>query len=511
MDETLGWEKLFEEGVALTDAGRPAMALVLFQRILRRSPGHPEVLGALGDAYLKLGAHGKAREACEQALALSPDNLFARLVLARTLYETGDPAGAEADYRFLLTRMPASLDILNELVTILMVQERTPEALETVGLRLREDPCNAHLHFVQGFIHQQRMELEEAVACYDLGLASDPPEATRDRLRWNRGLARLLLGRLDPEAWDARELRGRMGGAAPRPFSQPAWDGSPLAGRTVLLHGEGEGFGDTIMGLHYAAPLRALGGRVLVEVRPELLELVRACPSVDAVVAAGEDLPPHACHAHLMSLPRLFGTGMETIPWAGPYLSVPPGAAHREAIAALACREPGRLNVGLVYAGVTTEGPEAQASLDPSLLGSLGSLVERVRFFSLQRHREPALAPLPAALRATDLGGCLGDFADAACALANMDLLISVDTSMLHLAGAMGVPAAGLLAFVPDWRWLAAGSRSAWYPSLRLYRQRVRRGWPEVMEALERDLAAVLEGGAGGAEGLLDGLKGYPG
>jgi len=502
MDGTWGWEKLFEEGVDLTHAGRPAMALVLFQRILRMAPDHPEVLAALGDAYLKLGAHGQAREACGQALAASPDNLFARLVLARTLHEAGDAAGAEADYRVLLARMPASMDILNELVTLLMVQDRSPEALETVGQRLREDPSNSHLHFVQGFIHQQRMELEAAIACYDLGLAGDPPEATRDRLRWNRGLARLLLGRMDAEAWDARELRRRMGGSPPRRFQQPAWDGASLEGRTVLLHGEGEGFGDTLMGLHYAAPLKALGARVLVEARPELLAVVRTCPAVDEAVAEGDPLPPHACHAHLMSLPRLLGTRMDTIPWAGPYLSVPAAVPNREALGALTRRE-GRLNVGLVFAGITSEDPGTQASLEPALLGCLGGLTARVRFFSLQRHREPPLPPLPPELGATDLGGLLGDFADAAWALENMDLLISVDTSMLHLAGAMGLPAAGLLPFVPDWRWLAAGSRSAWYPSLRLYRQRVRRGWPEVLGALEGDLERLLREGTGLGEGLL--------
>ena len=485
----LGWERLFEEGIALTDTGRPAKAVVVFQRILRQAPGHPEVLGALGDAYRKLGAHAPARQACEQALAHTPDHAFARLVLARTLYDAGDLNGAETAYWILAEQLPGNMDILNELVTILMVQDRYPETLALVRQRLREAPGNGHLHFVQGFIHHQLLALEEAVACYDRGLATHPPAAVRDRLRWNRGLARLLLGHLDEEAWAARELRGRMAGAVPRTFDQPEWDGGSLQGWTLLLHGTDEGLGDCIMGLHYATPARLRGARVVVEVQPELVELVRTCPGVDQVVGAGEPLPPFDCHAHLMSLPRLFQTRMDTIPWTGPYLSVPPPdrIRHREELERLTIRRQGCMNLGLVYAGITSETSVAQA-LNPALLARLGSLQGRVRFFSLQKHRVPPLEGLPASLEATDLGGLLADFSDTAYALSRMDLLVSVDTAMLHLAGAMGVPAAALLPFLADWRWLAEGNRSPWYPSLRLYRQRARHDWATVLEALVRDL-----------------------
>ena len=487
--EPPGWERLFEEGVALTDSGRPAMAVVVFQRILRLAPAHPEVLGALGDAYRKLGALGPARATCEQALAIAPDHAFARLVLARTLYEAGDLNGAETAYWILAEQLPGNMDILNELVTILMIQDRYPETLALVRQRLREAPGNGHLHFVKGFIHHHLLALEEAVACYDRGLATDPAPALRDRLRWNRGLVRLLLGQMDEEAWAARELRGPMAGTVPRTFPRPEWDGGPLEGRTLLLHGTDEGLGDCIMGLHYVAPIKGRGGRVLVEARPELVELVRTCPGVDEVVGVGEPLPPFDCHAHLMSLPRLFQTRLDTIPWTGPYLSVPPPAriSHSEELERLTARVPGRLNLGLVYAGITNEATVAQA-LDPALLGRLASLKGRVRFFSLQKHRTPPLAGLPASLEATDLGGLLADFSASAWALSRMDLLVSVDTSMLHLAGAMGVPAAGLLPFLPDWRWLAEGDRSPWYPSLRLYRQRARHDWATVLEALVRDL-----------------------
>ena len=488
---TLGWERLFGEGVVLTETGRPAMAVVVFQRILRLAPGHPEVLGALGDAYLKLGAHAPARAACEEALAKAPGNAFARLVLARTLYEAGEVNGAESAYWLLAEQLPANMDILNELVTILMVQDRYPESLALVRQRLREAPGNGHLHFVNGFIHHHLMALEEAVSCYDQGLATDPPAGLRDRLRWNRGLVRLLLGHLDEESWAARELRGTIAGAVPPSLAGPEWGGGPLEGRTLLLHGTDEGLGDCIMGLHYAAPVRERGGRVLVAVRPDLVELARTCPGVDQVVSTG-DLPPYDCHAHLMSLPRLFRTRLETIPWAGPYLSVPPPALirHRAELERLTARAEGGLKVGLVYAGITSETSVAQA-LNPGLLARLGTLKGRARFFSLQQHRSAPLEGLPASLEATDLGGLLEDWSDAAYALSRMDLLISVDTSMLHLAGAMGVPAAALLPFLPDWRWLAEGSRSPWYPSLRLYRQRARHDWATVLETLVRDLEAL--------------------
>ena len=497
-------ERLFQEAQGLCSAGRPGEALALYRRALRLAPDHPQLLGALADAYRLLEAHDKAIATCEQALALAPDQHFARLTLARTLRQTGSLEAAEAAYRILAKALPGDLGVLNELLNLLRDQERHRDALATVAGVLEACPGDPQLHFARGYLHNDLMELEEAVLDYDRALALDPPASLRDRIRWNRGLARLLLGHLDEDAWEARELRSTLSGLPARTFPVPAWDGSPLEGRTLLLHGTGEGFGDTIMGLHYAGKIRQAGGRVLVESRSELLEVVRTCPDCDEAFALGGPLPPASCSAHLMSLPRLFRTRLETIPWPGPYLFVPPPGRirHRDRLAALTAPEPGRLRVGLVHAGLTTQLPEAQARLDPALLSLLAPCADRVRFFCLQH---PPCEPLPPELEATDLGGLLGDFSDTAWALSRLDLLVSVDTAVLHLAGAMGLPAAGLIGFIPDWRWLASGSRSPWYPSLRLYRQAGRRDWAPTLRTLAADLEAMLASGATPAD-LVKGL-----
>ena len=480
-------QRLFSEAVEFCAQGQPARALPFFRQALRLVPDNPDLLGALADAYRLLEAHEDALETCMKALALRPDHRFARLTLARTLRDAARPGPAEEAFRAYGALEPGDLGALNELLDLLRDQGRQQEGLGLVEARLLAAPGNVLLHFARGFLQNDLMALEEAVADYDRALALAPPPILADRLRWNRGLARLLLGHLDDDAWDARELRRSLSGLPDRAFPVPAWDGSPLEGRTLLLHCTGEGLGDAIMGLHYAAPIRRAGGRVVVECRPELLEVVRTCPDVDAAFPTGTPLPPCACHAHLMSLPRLFRTRLDTIPWAGPYLSVPAHVPHREGLAERTAAD-GRLRVGLVHAGLTTQRPEARARLDPALLAPLGALKDRVRFFSLQKHGEPGFDPLPDELEATDLGDLLGDFADTAWALERMDVLVSVDTSVLHLAGALGRPAAGLLAFIPDWRWLAEGSRSPWYPSLRLYRQEAGQDWTKAIQALVADL-----------------------
>jgi len=230
------------------------------------------------------------------------------------------------------------------------------------------------------------------------------------------------------------------------------------------------------MALRYAQI--AGGGRVVVECHPHLAALFRTCAFADEVVACGDPLPPFHVQALLMSLPRIFATGLDTIPWPGPYLHSPGPAFPLK----------GTMKAGIVHAGNPGHPDDANRSIPPELFEALAPLRPQWTFHSLQKRRVPDLPPLPESLGAVDLGDALEDFSATASVLESLDALITVDTAVAHLAGAMGRKVHLLLPFEPDWRWMLDRVDSPWYPTLRLHRQPSPGDWPSVLEALASEL-----------------------
>jgi ADP-heptose:LPS heptosyltransferase len=266
----------------------------------------------------------------------------------------------------------------------------------------------------------------------------------------------------------------------------PLWNGEDLAGRTVLLHGE-QGYGDTIQGLRYVPLVAARGGRVVLEVPAPLARVAASVSGVAEFVTAGQALPRFDLVCPMLSLPRALGTTLETIPADLPYLAPPAEAVAqwRERLGG-----PG-LRIGIAWAGSALHRSDAQRSIEIETLAPLLK-TKGVRWFSLQvGERAADLARLPAGL-ITDLAPRLSDFADTAAALANLDLLISVDTAVVHLAGALARPAWVMLRARPDWRWMLEREDTPWYPSLRLFRQRERGDWDEVVARVRAALENLI-------------------
>jgi hypothetical protein len=255
----------------------------------------------------------------------------------------------------------------------------------------------------------------------------------------------------------------------------PLWSGEDLAGRAIFLHAE-QGYGNTIQGLRYVPLVAARGARVVLEVPPPLFRLARSVGGVAELVAAGQALPRFDFACPLLSLPRGFATTLETIPAEVPYLAPLP-----EATAPWRDRLDGPgFKVGIAWAGSPLHRHDAQRSIDIETLAPLFQL-DAVRWFSLQTgDRVGDLVRLPGG-RVTDLAPHLTDFAETAAAIAHLDLVITVDTAVAHVAGALARPAWVMLRFRPDWRWLIAREDSPWYPTLRLFRQRARGDWDEVV------------------------------
>ena len=268
-------------------------------------------------------------------------------------------------------------------------------------------------------------------------------------------------------------------------FDEPRWDGAPLAGQTILLHAE-QGFGDTLQFIRYAPLVAARGGAVAVECPPSLASLVGSVEGVARVIEQGAALPPFACQAPLLSLPRILATDMDSIPADIPYLAPPPGPPPPPLV------EAGEgFRVGIVWAGNPDHADDRNRSCGLAAFAPLRAL-GGVRLYGLQvGPRAADLQSLPPGPPVIDLSPWLSDFAATARAMQALDLIVTVDSAPAHLAGALGRPAWVLLPFVPDWRWLLERDDSPWYPSLRLFRQPTFGDWPAVFERVAASIATL--------------------
>ena len=308
-------------------------------------------------------------------------------------------------------------------------------------------------------------------------------ETPNPRAEWDQSYASLVKGDM-PYGWDQYEARLRVPGliTPQRYFTHPRWDGKPFPGRTLLLHYE-QGLGDTLMFVRYAPLVKALGGRVILAAQAFLADLVTTCPGIDEVIPKGTPPPPFDFHFPLLSLPWRFRTDLNSIPADVPYLRVPDEVPHRRGIGDLLAQSEGLIRVGLAWKGSESHPRDLERSIPPATLAPLATLPQ-VAFYGFQRE-EDLEAPF---LGVHNLGRLLSNFSDTAFALSAMDLVITVDTAVAHLAGALGIPTLLLVTCTPDWRWMLGREDSPWYPTMRIYRQPIPGDWGSVIQRVLLDL-----------------------
>ena len=330
--------------------------------------------------------------------------------------------------------------------------------------------------------------LDDAISSSDRAIAIDPSYADA---HWNRALTQLLKGNL-AQGFAGYQWRWEMDNfkAIRRTFKQPQWLGAQaLHGKKLLIHGE-QGLGDTIQFARYAAMAQAAGCHVLYEVEPPLFRLFQSLPGVGTLLRQGDPLPDFDYYCPVMSLPLAFGTDLATVPAASRYL-----AADKTKLAHWAALLGSKTSprVGLVWSGSPTHEDDHNRSIGLSMF--LQKLPAGFEYVSLQKDvRASDLAASQGASNLRHFGAQLLDFSDTAALCELMDLVITVDTSVAHLSGALGVPTWVLLPHLPDWRWLLNRRESPWYPSVRLYRQSKAQHWDDVFLAVANDLFAI--GGA---------------
>jgi tetratricopeptide (TPR) repeat protein len=470
-------------GVSAGALGRGDEAIACYRRALALRPEYAKACLNLGAALMGNDEFAEAAQCLARAAALDRKLAEAPYNLGNLAEKQGDYAAAAENFKRAAALRPQFYEAHNNLGAVLLKAGNPDEAHASFkrAVALKPDTAEAHHNLASALTELGRYD--EALASCRRATALDPAHA---QANFTEAMLLLVQGKLR-EGFEQYEWRWKLGTLMPRAFPVPLWNGEDLAGRTILLHGE-QGFGDTIQGLRYVPLVAARGARVVLEVPPPLVRLAAGLPGVAALVAGGQALPPCDFACPLLSLPRAFGTTLETIPTDVPYLSPEPEAVERwrQALGGAGFK------VGIAWAGSPLHRSDARRSIDAEKFEPLLRL-KGVRWFSLQvGGRAGDLARLPPGL-VTDLSPQLSDFAETAAAIANLDLVVTIDTAIAHLAGAIGRPAWVMLRMMPDWRWLIDRDDSPWYPTLRLYRQRRRGDWDEVVRRVRAALKQQLK------------------
>jgi tetratricopeptide (TPR) repeat protein len=461
--------------------GRLDTALVLAQNALKSDLERAEGFSTLGLIFHTLRRCSEALISYDEGLRRDPDDPTLRNRRGVALLDLGRLREALAEFDRVLADDPQHLEALGNRGNTLVKLNRPAEALEAFDRALVDAPQNAQLLTNRAVALRRLDRPQEAVMSASKALLHDPHFI---HARFVAAVARLTLG--DFAAWRDYEARWAVGALASqrRKFAAPLWLGeAPIAGKTILLHAE-QGFGDSIQFIRYAPLLAEQGAKVVVEIQPALVRLFATMPGITAVVARGQQLPPFDCHCPLLSLPLAFATDLATIPVQVPYAIT--AAADIDAWRSrLPARRP---RIGLVWSGERSHDNDLNRSLRLETLRPLFELAD-VAFVSLQHEvRDEDAALLRAHPAILHIGESFRDFADTAAAISLLDGVISADTAVAHLAGALGKPLFLLLPFAADFRWLRERHDSPWYPTARLFRQPRFGDWDGAVAALCQEL-----------------------
>jgi FKBP-type peptidyl-prolyl cis-trans isomerase 2 len=440
--------KHYAMGVILQDHNQHEEAISHYTKAIQIKPDFVEAYYNLGVSFQHLGQIDKAIQCYEQTVALNPEYASAHLNLGIALKE----------------------------------QQKYEQAIQSFekALQIKPDYTMAYYHIGNTLFYKG--QFEEAQKFYKKAVSLNPEYADA---HWNIALINLLLGNF-AEGWKGYEWRWKLEGVTvQRDISQPLWDGSDITGKSILIYTE-QGFGDIIQFIRYIPLLAERGAKVILECPIELIPLLQNIQCIDKIFPNGSQLPEFDLYCPLLSLPRIFDTGLENIPSKIPYIQINTSLVQKwhERINTNSAQ----LKIGLAWAGSPDLlKPYYNRSCPLELFSILGH--HDVIFYSLQKGEDSLVFKKPPEeITLVDYMGEIEDFADTAALIENLDLVISIDTSVAHLAGALGKPVWTLLPFVPDWRWLIDREDSPWYPTMRLFRQPSPGDWQSVMDRVAQAL-----------------------
>jgi Flp pilus assembly protein TadD len=470
-------------GLVLGQTGEPRRAVELISRAVSIRSDVPDFHSNLGEFLRSSGQVDQSIASFERALALQPDNAVVRNGFGVSLAHAGRFEAAIAEFRRAAQLAPNYPDPLGNLAAALTAADRLDEAIDAARDAIRLNPKLSGAYNNLGNALYAKGDYPEAIAVLRKVTEFEP---NNPKVHTNLAMAQMLLG--DYTA-GLREYEWRL--QVPefihvRNYSQPRWDGSDLSGKTIFLYPE-QGIGDAIQFARFIPQVAARGGKIVLELKPELVRLFSGFPDVSEIIESGKAPPAFDVHSPLVSLACALGMTAATIPADVPYLKADENLVH-----AWSSRFDGgddRVRVGLVWSGRPEHINDRLRSLKLADLAPLAAATNAA-FYSLQKGDAAAQgANPPAALSLVDWTNDLQDFADTAALIENLDLVITVDTSVAHLAGALGKRVWILLPFAPDWRWMLDRKDSPWYPTATLFRQKARGEWGDVI----RGVAGALQ------------------
>ena len=502
-----------EWALALLESGEATAALAALAERETALETSARGQAVLADAYRQAGRPGDAIAPYRRLLDLEPGNINARVSLGVCLQDTGDLSGAIACYEAALAQEPDSAEALTNLGLARSAQGDQDAALKALEHAASLDPENPATQCGLGAVLQKLGRAADAADCFETAIAAAPGDANawsnlgnarQDQLmldealtahdraaalapddgevHWNRAMSLLLSGDLT-SGFAAYEWRAKTKDHAPPAHGSPRWQGGNASGLRLLLIAE-QGFGDAIQFARYAPLMQRRGADISIQCHPKLTGLLETLDGAPKVFATGAPLPPVDAHAPLMSLPHLLGTTLESVPAGIPYLDVASGSEHPPATG-------GRRRIGLCWTGNPNHPDNPHRSVPfeafAPFLGNQGIDWRGLQFGPAAEDAAGRLADDPAWTASLD------GFGNTAAALQSCDLVITIDTSTAHLAGALGRPVWLLLKYAPDWRWMIGRDDSPWYPTVRLFRQTAPGDWNDVLTRLEAALKTWME------------------
>jgi tetratricopeptide (TPR) repeat protein len=476
-------------GFAYEQDGMLDNAVASYRQALRIEPSNLAALNNLGNVFKAQCQRDDAAECYREVLRLRPDFAEVHANLGNVLADQEKLVEAENSYRQALHLRPDYAEAHYNLALLFAKSGKTYDAIAAYqqALSLKPDYVEAHVNL--GNALRLTGQMDEALASFGEALRRNPNSPSA---HWNRALVLLSRGNFD-EGWPEYEWRWAQHSFARRHFAQPLWDGSDLSGKTIFLYAE-QGLGDTLHFIRYAPLVKQRGGKVIVECQPQLLQLLSEFPGVECLVAHGSPLPQFDIQAPLLSIPGILHTTLGTIPSSIPYFHADAKLIERWR-RELESRD--RFRIGIAWQGNAANPGDSHRSI-PLAHFAILARIPGVRLISLQKgpgtqQLNSIAESIPVLDLASRLDETSGAFMDTAAVMMNLDLVITSDTAVAHLAGALGVPVWVALAFASDWRWLLQREDSPWYPTMRLFRQ-VRFGdWRDVFERIAEVLVNLTQ------------------
>jgi tetratricopeptide (TPR) repeat protein len=494
-------------------------AITNLKKTLRINPSNAEAHYNLGRAYEGKKQIDEAIQSYKSALRFNPYFVDAYINLGNLLQGKGQLDDAIFNYQKAIEFNPSYAGVYYNLGVIFQEKNRLTEAIAAFQRAIQLDPQYADAYHDLGYVSHMNRQPDKAIECYlkaiqmnkdmfdaynnlgrvyqEQGRLDDAITSYRKSLEINPDFAEthcnlaiaLLLTGAFRQGWEEYEWRWKLKDRSRYGFPQQIWDGSDISDKTIFLYAE-QGFGDTIQFIRFAPLIAGRGANVIIECQKELKSLICHVKGINSVITREDPLPEFDVHYPLLSLPFVLNTTPESIPATIPYIMTDETIVRKweERIRS----DNARLKVGVVWSGNPKYKADRFRSISPDNFLQL-CMVERISFYSLQKGEAASqVKELVKEIKLIDFTDEIHDFSDTAAIIKNLDLIISVDTAVAHLAGALGKPVWTLLPFSPDWRWMLERDDSLWYPTMRLFRQPLPGDWGTVIESVKKELIKIL-------------------